>query len=98
MTGIYRSAPVRINPRQRKIRSVFRTYIDVVHIRTIDSRADAVSEAMAADEAALSGDAMTESATHSESQVEMSQIIALSQTPNLYDLLSSSVGTMKAAR
>jgi DNA replication licensing factor MCM4 len=33
VTGIYRSVPVRVNPRQRAIKSLFRTYLDVVHIR-----------------------------------------------------------------
>ncbi|GJQ12006.1 hypothetical protein GpartN1_g3797.t1 [Galdieria partita] len=32
VTGILRAVSVRINPKQRSIRSVFRTYIDAVHI------------------------------------------------------------------
>ncbi|CAL1709698.1 unnamed protein product [Somion occarium] len=32
-TGIYRSVPVRINPRQRTLKSLFKTFLDVVHIR-----------------------------------------------------------------
>lgn len=33
VTGIFRSVPVRVNPRQRTIRSLFKTYIDVVHVK-----------------------------------------------------------------
>jgi len=33
VTGIFRSVPVRVNPRQRTIRSLFKTYIDVVHLK-----------------------------------------------------------------
>lgn len=33
VTGIFRSVPVRINPRMRTIKSLFKTYIDVVHIK-----------------------------------------------------------------
>lgn len=33
VTGIFRSVPVRVNPRQRTIKSLFKTYLDVVHIR-----------------------------------------------------------------
>ncbi|KIK25348.1 hypothetical protein PISMIDRAFT_9705 [Pisolithus microcarpus 441] len=33
VTGVYRSVPVRVNPRQRTIRSLFKTYLDVVHTR-----------------------------------------------------------------
>ncbi|KIO11065.1 hypothetical protein M404DRAFT_994735 [Pisolithus tinctorius Marx 270] len=31
VTGVYRSVPVRVNPRQRTMRSLFKTYLDVVH-------------------------------------------------------------------
>ncbi|KAI5121912.1 hypothetical protein M0805_000241 [Coniferiporia weirii] len=33
VTGIFRSVPVRVNPRQRTIKSLFKTYLDVVHVR-----------------------------------------------------------------
>lgn len=32
VTGIFRSVPVRVNPRVRSVRSLFKTFIDVVHI------------------------------------------------------------------
>jgi DNA replication licensing factor MCM4 len=31
--GIFRSVPVRVNPRQRTIKSLFKTFLDVVHVR-----------------------------------------------------------------
>lgn len=33
ITGIFRSIPVRVNPRMRTIKALFKTYIDVVHIK-----------------------------------------------------------------
>ncbi|KAH9474787.1 DNA replication licensing factor mcm4 [Psilocybe cubensis] len=33
VTGIYRSVPVRSNPRQRTLKSLFKTYLDVVHVK-----------------------------------------------------------------
>lgn len=33
ITGIFRSIPVRQNPRQRSIKALFKTYIDVVHVK-----------------------------------------------------------------
>ncbi|PFH50834.1 hypothetical protein AMATHDRAFT_3571 [Amanita thiersii Skay4041] len=33
ISGIFRSIPVRVNPRQRKLKSLFKTYLDVVHIK-----------------------------------------------------------------
>lgn len=33
VTGVFRSIPVRVNPRQRSIKALFKTYIDVLHIK-----------------------------------------------------------------
>ena len=33
VTGIFRSVPVRVNPRQRTMKSLFKTFLDVVHVR-----------------------------------------------------------------
>lgn len=33
VTGIFRSVPVRVNPRQRTLKSLFKTFLDVVHVR-----------------------------------------------------------------
>lgn len=38
VTGIFRSVPVRVNPRQRVIKTLFKTYVDVVHVKRSDSR------------------------------------------------------------
>ncbi|KAK4056129.1 MCM DNA helicase complex subunit [Microbotryomycetes sp. JL221] len=38
LTGIFRSSTVRINPRVRTIKSLFKTYLDVLHVRKTDKR------------------------------------------------------------
>lgn len=38
VTGIFRGVPVRVNPKQRTIRALFRTYLDVVHIKRTDKK------------------------------------------------------------
>ncbi|KAL4402496.1 MCM DNA helicase complex subunit [Malassezia pachydermatis] len=38
VTGIFRSVPVRMNPRQRTLKSLFKTYIDVLHVRLNNAR------------------------------------------------------------
>lgn len=38
VTGVYRAVPVRPNPKQRSVRSVYRTHIDVVHFRRLDNK------------------------------------------------------------
>jgi DNA replication licensing factor MCM4 len=36
VTGIYRATPMRVNPRMRTVRSVYRTNVDVLHFRKTD--------------------------------------------------------------
>ncbi|KAI0385938.1 cell division control protein 54 [Hypomontagnella monticulosa] len=38
ITGIYRVSPVRVNPRQRSVKSVFKTFVDVVHVAKVDNK------------------------------------------------------------
>lgn len=38
VTGIYRAVPLRVNPRMRNVKSVYKTHIDVVHFRKLDSK------------------------------------------------------------
>lgn len=38
LTGIFRVSPVRVNPRQRAIKSVYKTYVDVLHIQKVDKK------------------------------------------------------------
>ena len=33
VTGIYRATPMRVNPRLRNLKAVFKTHIDVVHFK-----------------------------------------------------------------
>lgn len=36
VTGIYRATPLRVNPRQRTVKAVYKTYVDVIHFRKTD--------------------------------------------------------------
>ncbi|KAI4893339.1 hypothetical protein NFI96_024144 [Prochilodus magdalenae] len=38
ITGIYRAAPMRVNPRQNQVKSVYKTHIDALHFRKTDER------------------------------------------------------------
>ncbi|KAL8566321.1 DNA replication licensing factor mcm4-A [Nucella lapillus] len=38
VTGIYRAIPLRVNPRMRNVKSVYKTHIDVVHFRKLDTK------------------------------------------------------------
>jgi DNA replication licensing factor MCM4 len=38
VTGIYRATPSSVNPRQRNVRAVYKTHIDVVHFRKASAK------------------------------------------------------------
>ncbi|XP_063905700.1 DNA replication licensing factor MCM4 [Zophobas morio] len=38
VTGIYRAQALQVNPRQRNLRAVYKTHIDVLHFRKIDTK------------------------------------------------------------
>ena len=38
VTGIYRATPLRVTRRQRAVKAVYRTYVNVVHFRKTDTR------------------------------------------------------------
>lgn len=37
VTGIFRAVPKRVNPKMRVVRSVYKTYVDVIHFRYIQA-------------------------------------------------------------
>lgn len=37
-SGIYRAAPMRLNPRQSQVKSVYKTHIDAIHFRKTDEK------------------------------------------------------------
>ena len=38
VTGIFRGVPVRENSRRRAIKALFKTYVDIVHIKRVDKK------------------------------------------------------------
>ena len=38
LTGIFRVSPVRVNPRHRAVKSVYKTYVDVLHVQKVDKK------------------------------------------------------------
>src|ERR1700712_1837768 len=38
ITGIFKASPVRVNPKQRTLKSTYKTYIDVLHIQKVDKK------------------------------------------------------------
>ncbi|CAO3669152.1 unnamed protein product [Umbelopsis ramanniana] len=90
ITGIFRGVPVRVNPRQRTIKALFRTYLDVVHIKRSDQKRLAIDRSIINNgNAVVSYDEGDE--IHVVNTSEEDEIKQLSQKPDLYDILSRSL-------
>ncbi|KAI8817905.1 MCM2/3/5 family-domain-containing protein [Fimicolochytrium jonesii] len=90
ITGIFRGVPVRVNPRQRAIKALFKTYVDIVHIKRTDDKRLGVDKSIHAENEYTvdfdEGDSLQEA-----DPVQEQTIIELSQRPDMYDLLSRSI-------
>ncbi|CCG82209.1 DNA replication licensing factor mcm4 [Taphrina deformans PYCC 5710] len=88
VTGIFRSVPVRLNPRMRAVKTLFKTYVDVVHISKTDRKR------LGQDVSTLTDELMQEDTTEEVRRVsneEIEQIKALSQRPDCYEILARSL-------
>lgn len=90
VTGIFRSAPVRANSNQRRLKSLFRTFIDVVHLRRNDrDRLQLDSAQLSSEDLLVQFDESDAINANDESSV--AEFTALSQEPGLYAKLSHSI-------
>ncbi|XP_065064250.1 DNA replication licensing factor mcm4-A-like [Rhopilema esculentum] len=76
VTGIYRAIPMRVNPRQNNVNSVYKTHIDVIHFRKTDKRR--LHERSSESQAAFSKERIDE-------------LKALSQLPDIYRRLAKAL-------
>ncbi|KAG9299066.1 hypothetical protein G9A89_020379 [Geosiphon pyriformis] len=94
ITGIFRSVPIRIHPRQRTLKSLFKTYIDVVHVRKTDQKRLAVDSIVNEKEDEQRIDLIydeTDDIPDDHTQEDEQRFIELSRDPNLYDILARSL-------
>ena len=90
VTGVFRSNPVRINPRQRTIKSLFKTYIDVLHIQKVDKRRVGIDVSTVEQE--LSDEVSSNvQETRKVSEEEEQKIKDTAARDDVYDLLSRSL-------
>ena len=105
VTGIFRSVPVRVNPRQRTIKSLFKTFLDVVHVKlgaggslgfdkstrpAGGDRLPGVGGIGDADEEELEGREAGAMGISRKAEME-AKLQELSTRPDLYELLSRSL-------
>jgi DNA replication licensing factor MCM4 len=90
VTGIFRAVSVRPNPRQRSINSLFKTYVDVVHIKkTSKARIGVDSSIVNQNEYVVTFNEDDTVATRVVENEE--EILELSRHKDLYELLSKSI-------
>ncbi|GAB7347599.1 hypothetical protein MBLNU459_g4477t1 [Dothideomycetes sp. NU459] len=90
ITGIFKCNQVRINPRQRTVKNVFKTYVDCAFIRKVDKRR------MGIDVSTLEEELSEQAAGGREevkkvSEEEEAKIKATAARPDIYELLSRSL-------
>ncbi|KAI1023574.1 hypothetical protein LB503_000831 [Fusarium chuoi] len=93
LTGIFRVSPVRVNPRQRALKSVHKTYVDVLHIQKVDKKrmgADPSTLGVAGEEEAEAGENGIEE-TRKITIEDEEKIRETAARDDIYDLLARSL-------
>lgn len=98
VTGIYRAVPLRASSRQRVVKSVFKTYIDVVHFRRVDELARRGGE-QSADSAGASNEHGGDAALfaddpnqiQSTEEAKLQEFRRIAAHPNAYENLAHSL-------
>lgn len=90
VTGIFKTNTVRINPRQRTVKSVYKTFIDALHIQKIDKRRMGIDLTTIEQELSEQVSAGTQE-IRKVSEQEAERIKATAARPDVYELLSRSL-------
>lgn len=90
VTGVFRSNPVRVNPRMRTVKNLFKTYIDVLHTKKVDKRRLGTDASTVEQELAEHVAGQTEQ-VRKVSKGEEEKIKATAQRDDIYELLSRSL-------
>jgi len=95
VTGIYRAIPVRVNPRMRTVRSLYKTYVDIVHVRKVDkgrlqNEADKGNEGGEAEDVVAPA-FQEDNELNNASEKRREELLELSKRPNLYEELADAL-------
>ncbi|KAL1983000.1 hypothetical protein VTN96DRAFT_615 [Rasamsonia emersonii] len=90
VTGIFRCNPVRVNPRQRTTKALFKTYVDVLHIQKIDRKKLGIDVSTVEQELSeqAAGDVEQTRKITAEEEQKIKEIAA---RPDVYELLARSL-------
>jgi DNA replication licensing factor MCM4 len=90
ITGVFKASQVRINPRQRSIKNIFKTYVDAVHVQKVDKRRMGIDASTIEEELAdqVAGDVQE---VRKVSDEEEAKIKATAARDDVYELLARSL-------
>ncbi|KAK2740224.1 hypothetical protein FQN55_008950 [Onygenales sp. PD_40] len=90
VTGIFRCNPVRVNPRQRTTKALFKTYVDVLHVQKVDRKKLGIDATTVEQELSeqIAGEVEHVRKITAE---EEEKIKATAARPDIYNLLSRSL-------
>ncbi|KDP41741.1 hypothetical protein JCGZ_26759 [Jatropha curcas] len=86
VTGIYRAMSVRVGPTQRTVKSLFKTYIDCLHIKKADKSRMLAEDPMEVDNGSRQ---VEEDIQFDDAKIQ--QLKELSKQPDIYDRLTKSL-------
>jgi DNA replication licensing factor MCM4 len=90
ITGIFKCNSVRINPRQRTVKNIFKTYVDALHIQKVDKKRMGIDVSTIEEELAEHAAGNLQE-TRKVSEEEEAKIKAVAARDDVYDLLSRSL-------
>ncbi|KAF2878065.1 MCM2/3/5 family-domain-containing protein [Massariosphaeria phaeospora] len=90
ITGIFKCNQVRINPRQRTVKNIFKTYVDVLHIQKVDKKRMGIDVSTLEEELAEHIAGNIEETRKVSKEME-EKIKATAVRDDVYDLLSRSL-------
>ncbi|EKG21177.1 Mini-chromosome maintenance DNA-dependent ATPase [Macrophomina phaseolina MS6] len=90
ITGIFKCNQVRVNPRQRTVKNIFKTYVDALHIQKVDKKRMGIDTSTIEEELSehIAGDIEE---TRKVSEEEEAKIKEVAARPDVYELLSRSL-------
>ena len=90
ITGIFKCNSVRVNPRQRTVKNVYKTFIDALHIQKVDKRRMGIDVSTIEQELSEQVSGGTEE-VRKVTEEEEHRIKLTAARPDVYDLLSRSL-------
>ena len=90
ITGIFKCNSVRVNPRQRTVKNVYKTFIDALHIQKVDKRRMGIDVSTIEQELSEQVSGGTEE-VRKVTEEEEERIKSTAARPDVYDLLSRSL-------